>query len=1043
MAAITRDFLAKVGGWPVLNEASSLQKAGRVAAVSLDGAFLTGQLRLTTGNLTARLKISDRLSEVENLCSCRQARERGTVCPHVVALGLEWIERQNGKASPPPSASVPDPIAPATPSRLLSRAEAPAGTPVLHATLLLPLAFAEAWRSGKMRVILEAASVPGEPSLPWEAALKKAGAKPHGPLAVQEGMLDALRVLERQGGLSGMAILSAAAFDAFFRALRGVSGAWLGKKTNLAVRAATQRPFIQVTPLPDGRFRAEAPHAEAPGEWLPSPGGRWRFDSSSLEEHPPLPPSLQRLGNQPLILSREELPHLLQLPSLAQGLDIRLGQEIAWEEAVPTLAAEIDGDLKGLSCRLEARYGDHRILLSSPSFSAPAADAPGRWLPDPARPLCYLGRSPAAENRARAALAEAGFGPKPGERQILGGEEAVIAFLANHLPRWQREWQVELSPRLAALLGSCRVVEPRVHLQSGGDWLQVTTEFRSQDGAVQLTPGEVQQLLQTGRTHRRLPSGQIALLPSGAIENWREVLADCDPAAGLGEAKIAKRDASYLESALRDTGLLPVSWKAPSRLVEAAPPPCPPHLEKILRPYQKEGVTWFHRLEANGLAGILADEMGLGKTVQVLAYLASRKRGRPSLVIAPTSLLVNWQREAERFAPELKTLVLHGADRHEAWARAAQCDLLITSYALLRRDVEKHQALDFDAVILDEAQAIKNRFSQNAQAVKAVGARAAQRLILTGTPLENSLLDLWSMFDFLMPGYLGAAPLFRERYEVPIVKHQDAPALKRLRQRIHPFLLRRTKADVAQEIPPKLESVTYCDLSAEQRQVYQSVLEAGRKEVFEQSGKQGSPGKRTMAMLTALTRLRQACCHLQLLPLEPDAPWKEPSAKVDALFEILEEARAGGHRLLVFSQFVKLLKLIGARLEKEEIPYAYLDGATENRQAVIDRFQSGSEPLFLISLKAGGAGLNLTAADTVVHCDPWWNPAVEEQATARAHRMGQTRVVTSYKLIARGTVEEKILQLQERKKELVAQTLLGEEAFLANLTQTEWEELLS
>jgi SNF2 family DNA or RNA helicase len=443
--------------------------------------------------------------------------------------------------------------------------------------------------------------------------------------------------------------------------------------------------------------------------------------------------------------------------------------------------------------------------------------------------------------------------------------------------------------------------------------------------------------------------------------------------------------------------------------------------------------------------------MGLGKTLQVLAHLAQvyphgqrHASTRPSLVVCPTSLVFNWLAEAERFVPHLRVLALSGPGRQSHFSRIPEVDLVVTSYALIRRDLERYPSMTFDTVILDEAQHIKNRETQNAQAVKAV--RGDHRLVLSGTPLENSVLDLWSVYDFLMPGYLGSARDFRERYEVPITKERDTATMARLSRRIRPFLLRRLKRDVVQELPPKIEQVTYCELTPPQAELYQKVLEATRKEVLSAVGEQGMARSR-MIMLTALLRLRQVCCDLRLLDAEAgrsdgsESP--EPGGKLQVFAELLDEIVDGGHRVLVFSQFTSMLALLREHLDEAGLGYCYLDGSTRDRGAVVQRFQSDAQvPVFLISLKAGGTGLNLTGADTVIHFDPWWNPAVEDQATDRAHRIGQSRVVTSYKLITRGTVEEKILALQQRKRELVAATLTGEEAFTGSLNWDELQELL-
>jgi SNF2 family DNA or RNA helicase len=382
---------------------------------------------------------------------------------------------------------------------------------------------------------------------------------------------------------------------------------------------------------------------------------------------------------------------------------------------------------------------------------------------------------------------------------------------------------------------------------------------------------------------------------------------------------------------------------------------------------------------------------------------------------------------------------LHGPERHRLFAQIPQCDLIVTSYALIRRDAERYREMEFDTVVLDEAQHIKNRQTQNAQAVKAVKCR--HRLVLTGTPLENSVLDLWSIFDFLMPGYLGAAQAFRERYELPITRDKNSEAQARLARRLRPFILRRLKKDVAADLPAKLEQVSFCELTPDQRNVYQQVIEASRKEVLDAVGAQGL-AKSRMVVLSALLRLRQICCDLRLLKLD-GVEAANASGKLDLFGELLEEVIDGGHRVLVFSQFVSMLMLLKEKLTAEGIAFCYLDGSTTDRAAVVERFQTDDAiPVFLISLKAGGVGLNLTGADTVIHFDPWWNPAVEDQATDRAHRIGQTRVVTSYKLITRDTVEEKILTLQHRKREIIKATLGSEEELAAALNWEDIQELL-
>jgi SNF2 family DNA or RNA helicase len=525
----------------------------------------------------------------------------------------------------------------------------------------------------------------------------------------------------------------------------------------------------------------------------------------------------------------------------------------------------------------------------------------------------------------------------------------------------------------------------------------------------------------------------------------RETLADASVRQESGRIKIPRAQAPFVDAALCAHGFQALEPQAPAPSETLVRELLESRLWTQLRPYQAQGVTWLAGLARQNLHGLLADDMGLGKTLQALAFaswlLAAFPQKRPALVVAPTSLVTNWLREAARFVPHLRALDLTGPRRAERFSQAGTHDLLVTSYALLRRDTEFYASLDLSLAVLDEAQHIKNRASQNAQAAKAL--RAGRRLILTGTPLENSVLDLWSLFDFLLPGYLGAAADFRERYETPLARAPEPKTLERLRHRVRPFFLRRTRAEVLTELPPRLEHLTLCDLTAEQREVYRAVLAQGRRDVFDRAGKAGG-GRDRIAVLTTLLRLRQACCHLDLLPRDDSGRvWKEPSAKLERTFELIDEAIDGGHRVLVFSQFVRALHLLRDEAARREIAFAYLDGQTVARQEEVDRFQrDAAVPVFFISLKAGGTGLNLTGADTVIHFDPWWNPAVEEQATARAHRLGQTRRVQAYKLIAAGTVEEKIQALQSRKRDLFRASL-GDDEIAARLTGDELEELLA
>jgi len=444
----------------------------------------------------------------------------------------------------------------------------------------------------------------------------------------------------------------------------------------------------------------------------------------------------------------------------------------------------------------------------------------------------------------------------------------------------------------------------------------------------------------------------------------------------------------------------------------------PSSLNAELRDYQRDGLNWMQMLRQMQLNGILADDMGLGKTVQALAHILTEKeQGRlqqPALVIAPTSLMYNWRREAEKFTPNLKVLVLHGAERAQHFEDLAQYDVVLSTYPLLVRDFEVLHQQTWHLLILDEAQYIKNPRSKVAQHVRKL--ETNHKLCLTGTPMENHLGELWAQFDFLMPGYLYDQKNFIQVFRKPIEKENDEARQGALNLRIQPFLLRRTKSEVAAELPPKTEMVRSIDLSKQQREMYESVRLAMQKKVRDAVATLGIE-KSQIIVLDALLKMRQVCCDPRLVKGHDNAALPE-SAKLGMLREMLVEMLEEGRRILLFSQFTSMLKLIEDELQSLNINYVTLTGKTKDRATPVDRFQAGEVPLFLISLKAGGVGLNLTAADTVIHYDPWWNPAVENQATDRAHRIGQDKSVFVYKLITEGTVEEKILELQGRKQAL-------------------------
>jgi SNF2 family DNA or RNA helicase len=978
--------------------------------------------------------------DIENLCTCREAREWGKICAHVVAVGLHWLK---GQAQPIQS--------PVRTSAASSHGQTPAKKPsalqrgetgeLAELFIILPPNLEQAISRGKIMLVLEAKWSGGRSPL---SALSK-GKTYH--FSTQDNrVIDQLEEFT-SGETPGVLQLTTIQFTSLLSSLVNHPNISLGKSQEVAVTKSPLSIALRGTLEKNGEIVLTLKSNQRAPVLLED----WVWQNNSFQRLE-LTPILREVFHAPVRVSRAQVPQFIsqQWPQLQQagGLEANFkAEDFTFEPQQPRFLLELKGGLAQLSALLQCGYGQ-RIMTVGVTSAAEAV-----WLPDPDVPTRYSTRALEAERAALARLQRCGFSsPDPQGKLQLHGQNAVLNFFAREFPKLQREWSVTLEERLERSTSqNLERIEPRFQITSSGvQWFDLGVVFESSSGQT-FSAAEIQRLLLSGQSHTRLKSGKLALLDTESVDELQEVLRDCAPQQHDQGYRINNTQGPFLESTLRRHQnwrvQAPAAWREratkQSGETEMA---CPPlgNLEDVLRPYQKRGVAWLQFLRENGFGGILADEMGLGKTLQTLAFLRSVRDRQssvpPMLVVCPTSLVFNWVAEASKFTPSLKVLALHGPERHTRFDQIPQHDLVITSYALIRRDSEKYRELDFDTVVLDEAQHIKNRQTQNAQAVKAI--KAAHRLVLTGTPLENSVLDLWSIFDFLMPGYLGTAQDFRERYELPIGRDQDSQTQSRLARRLRPFLLRRLKKEVAADLPEKLDQVSYCELTPDQRTVYQQIIEASRKEILEAAGDDGV-AKSRMMVLSALLRLRQVCCDLRLLKLGGVTP-ANSSGKVELFDELLEEIIDGSHRVLVFSQFVSMLTLLKERLTQETIPFCYLDGSTVDRLAVVERFQTdGTIPVFLISLKAGGTGLNLTAADTVIHFDPWWNPAVEQQATDRTHRIGQTKVVTSYKLITRDTVEEKILLLQNRKRELIQSTIGGEEEFLGSLTWSEIQELLS
>jgi len=674
----------------------------------------------------------------------------------------------------------------------------------------------------------------------------------------------------------------------------------------------------------------------------------------------------------------------------------------------------------------------------------------------------HIKRRMASEKEHLAELRKAGlthipasrhYGPQPFPPGMIGlhDAEAWPEFMQKTLPALrERGWRVDMTDEFSFNVVEIDAIDG--HLREAADgWFDLEMGIVVGDRTVRLEPllaelferdrrwltGDIDRIDDQEAIDLKTDRGERLRLRADRLKPVVRVLVDLFDGLGQGPMRVSRFDAGRLD-ALNDTGRWQFHGDESIRHlaqrmkngagVEAVE--VPRSLRADLRPYQLQGVSWMQFLREHALSGVLADDMGLGKTIQTLAHLLVEKEAgrldRPALIVLPTSLVHNWCDEAQRFAPTLRTLSLHGAERKDRFEHIPSHDLVLTTYPLLWRDQEILMQYQYHLLILDEAQLVKNASTKAAAAIREIDAR--HRLCLTGTPLENHLGELWSLFDFLLPGFLGNHKDFTKRWRTPIEKNGDMVRRDLLARRIRPFMLRRRKDDVATELPPKTIILRTVDLEGAQRDLYETVRSAMQEKVRSAIAAQGL-ARSHIVVLDALLKLRQVCCDPRLVKLQKAAKVTE-SAKLELLMSMLPDLIEEGRRILLFSQFTGMLALIAEALEALGIRYVLLTGDTADRATPVRRFQAGEVPLFLISLKAGGVGLNLTAADTVIHYDPWWNPAAENQATDRAHRLGQDKPVFVYKLIAAGSIEEKIVALQEKKAAL-ADGILSEDGAAA------------
>ena len=1086
---LTEKLLIAAGGWQAIKHARALREMGRVSGASWKPPLLKGLVREGDREYQAGLKILTP-TNVENICTCRPSREFGTICAHSLAVGLAIVAgREPAPLTQPAAGSAPPkPVAAAPAIPFQSDPETASRLYIVFAPDL-----AAAWGKGQLLVGLELASG-GDRKL-LAVADAKGGGEKRGLVPQDYAVVEQLARIT--GSVpTGMSFLSREQFLSMLEAIAGHPRIALGRSTRVVVDATVLRPRLRASFRKDQSLELQIlwPEASRPltcagRTWLLRPGASHTTlqpVSTGLPAayHPLFETSTRRLPAElaaafltlewPRLepfFDLQAAPAVPGLPAPAEDAAVLASKFVAGE---PRFELSVEGLLHQVGVRLRAIYSDtHTIIVGV----TPERQAFTYTLPD-TPPGVFLTRNLAAERVALARLTNWGFGMPDGTGHFyLRGEDFTTRFFALGLPPLQSDprWKVTIGARFAEVSKQVETLTPEIGVRSSGeDWFDLELSLTGSSGE-RYPASEIQRLLQMGSGNARLRNGKLAIISAEALRDLQEVLRDCDPAQPQpGVYRMRRSQGAYLDATFERWGAtVGPSWeKWRARKGGLNPPADPvltPELQALLRPYQLDGVRWLHLLAANGLGGILADEMGLGKTLQALAYLSAQKAAgasakpplAPALVVCPTSLVENWRREAARFTPELRTLAIDGPARGALLAQIGGVDLAITSYALLRRDLDYYCTHTFSTVFLDEAHHIKNPDSQVAQA--ACELRSEHRFVLTGTPMENSVRDLWSIMRFALPGYLGVRDDFRERYELPLSRGGAEETRERLSRRLRPVLLRRRKRDVAKELPDRIEQTSFCDLTPAQRNAYEQLLEQSRLKL-DHARHQKNAGQGRMLVLTALLRLRQACCDVRLLGLpaqKAGKPVKETppptvftaqppspsSAKLTLLDELLEEIVEGGHRVLIFSQFVSMLKILSAHLTASGVKYSYLDGGTKpkDRTLAVERFQTDeSVTAFLISVKAGGVGLNLTGADTVIHFDPWWNPAVEAQATDRAHRIGQTKVVTAYRLIARGTVEEKIFALQNRKKELTTAVVEREadEPLLESLSFEEIESLL-
>ena len=980
MTGLTETILRNAATWQAFKEGKSLFETRLVTEVKATESGWQGSVR--SGSRVLKITVAMKSpTHLDTRCPCPDNQRNGSVCCHAVATGLMLLAPKVQSSKPAPA---PLPQKPAA------------------WQILLPLNWRDALTRGKFAATL--ALTTDEEISPADDRLSAWLAKENvAPKSILSLSLDGPRVPTFLECVADHPRL-AAGKERLSIQIRA------GERLRLA-RAERLGDLIHLTPDADS------------GPWVEIAASFWHISEETMSRigQGTIPSELaQSLGS--LALGKSvEIPVVRFFNQLEAWQEWLTFPRDSWLEtlhflpAVPSIQLNLEGSLQHLEAQLLVRYGE------APAVPLGLGKVEG--LPKLVGDHCQIRDLP-EEERAVGKFSKAGFEPLDysNGRWVLKGESEILAFLTRSLPFFRQQWTVTEGERFGHVQKQVTVVTPKIEiLGSGTDWLSFDLSFQTNDG-LSVSTAEVRRLLRSGKGSGQSSNGKHLVI-SDEISNVIDPL--------FSDLDLRQENGHFVTNALAGELIREIHQKISNPNIANNQDDLivfekPATLLADLRPYQAQGSRWmFDRLERYGGA-LLADDMGLGKTVQTIAlierlFTLELEDSGVVMVVATASLLGNWQAEFGRFAPGRKVRILHGSSRDAERGKIQPGDVILTSYGTLARDLAWHLKQQYRAVVVDEASLMRNPDTDHAKAIAKL--TASRRIALTGTPIENGVRDLWAIFRFIQPGWLGGREDFKERYEVPLTSSEtSAGVIERLRLKTSPFLLRRTKEQVAPELPSKIFIDEYCDLSTDQQAVYKELLIEGRKRV-DAIADSGNKGAARMQMLTALLRLRQTCCDLALLGNDRFNQLVIPkrSAKLQRLLELIEEAVNGNHRMLIFSQFQTQLREIEKCITERGWASLRLDGQSRNRQQLVDKFQQADgPPVFLISLKAGGYGLNLTAADTVVHFDPWWNPAAEAQATDRAHRIGQTRPVTVYRLLTRGTVEEKVVKLQAKKRELAA-----------------------